>query len=203
MCLRRCAAPLNTPDQGLYSSPPLPAIHDVYDTSGGSFLTGGGNIYSPSLPIDIDVVTPNYNLGPSGWTTVVLQTVTLGTTLDLASVRVTSGGTTRYPIDAALLFTQPLGGFGGVQEDRWFEFHLPGNAESYTFELLASGGSLSFDRVAVDTIWVPGDAPIDEPNPVPEPSSLVLTGAALFIFGMFVLRRKAVMQWCRCAGGES
>src|SRR5262249_26138009 len=36
---------------------------NVYDTSGMSFLTSGGNIYSFSAPTFIEAIVPNYGLG--------------------------------------------------------------------------------------------------------------------------------------------
>ncbi len=160
--------PLNAPDVGSYSLPALPAIHDVSDASGASFLTGGGNIYSFSTPLDVDIVLPNF-ASVGGWTTITLQTVTQGEVMDLDSLRIVLDSVAYTPVDNALLYTVPLGGFGGVQEDRWFEFHLPGNAALYTIEFSAAGSSLSLDKIAVDTAWTSNSTPMDEPSPLVPP----------------------------------
>lgn len=170
------APPLSPPDAGgPWSDPPLPPTQDVHDSSGLSFLTGGGNIYSFSGPTDLHVLVPGHAVGNSGWTTLVLQTTTLGTPVDLSSVRVVVDNQSYTPADQALLRTIPLGGFGGEQQDRWFEFHVPGNAGSYELRFNALGSSMSLDKVAVDTIWTAAAAPIDLANPtIPEPTTSTL-----------------------------
>lgn len=150
-------------------------VADAFDTAGGSFVTGGGNIYSPTAIVDVDVLVPNYAAGAATWTTVLLQTRTQGNSIDPAGVRLSGPGGTLAPVDSALLFVQPLGGFGGNLEDRWFEFIVPGNAASYLLEFAGAASSVSVDKISVDTVWTSAANPLRDPNPVvPEPRAGVL-----------------------------
>lgn len=148
-------------------------VADVVESSGASFITSGGNIYSPTAVTDFDVSVPNFGAAAT-WTTVLVQLRTQGSLLDVSAVRVTGGGGPYAAVDSALLFSQALGGFGGVLEDRWFEFHLPGNAGAYLVEFHAAESSMSLDKLAIDTVWTSAATPIDEPNPVPEPGAIAL-----------------------------
>ncbi len=163
---------------------------NVIDSSGASFVTSGGNIYSPSAIIDIDVQVPNYNAGAALWTTIILQTRTQGSLLDLNSIRIEHNSNTYTPVEQQLMFQQNLGGFGGVLQDRWFEFHLPGNAASYTIQFAGAESSVSLDKVAVDTIWTAAASPINEPQPVPEPAGLALAITAACSIWFVKHRRK-------------
>lgn len=159
---------------------------DVYDTSGGSFVTSGGNIYSFSVPGQIDVLIPDSGLGASHYTTVVFQLRTQGTEADYSSIRLTyNDGTDEHtlsPVDSAELFREGLGGFGGALVDAWFEFHIPYSPASYLIEFEALSSSMSLDCIAVDSITTTAALGfVNEPNPVPEPASLALlaTGTVL------------------------
>lgn len=165
-----------SPPAAVVDAPPFNpnGAANVFDSSGGSFITSGGNIYSFSVPTDIHVTVPNYAAGAATFTTLILQTRTQGTPMDLSTVSLVAGANTYTPVSSALLFSQTLGGFGGLLEDRWFEFQVPGNAASYAFEFKAEESSMSLDRVAVDTIWTSAAQPVLEPNPVPEPATVVL-----------------------------
>jgi hypothetical protein len=127
----------------------------------GAFLTGGGNIYSFSTPVRFDVTVPDFDLGTSFFTTAVLQIRTLGTLLDLDSV--TFNGIA--PDSSQLLSSTPLGGFGGVLEDRLFRWNnVSGNVGLNEFAFASAQSSLSLDRLSIDTVA----------HPIPEPSSLAL-----------------------------
>ena len=150
--------PPNVPDIGLFNpNSPANGVPNVRDTSGGSFLTGGGNIYSFSVATDIDVIVPNYALGDWFHTTVILQTRTQGSEIAYASARI---GTVA-PVAQQELFREPVGGpFGdSFTVDYFFRWELPGNLNSYTLEFPASASSMSLDRVAVNTLaLLEGDA---------------------------------------------
>lgn len=128
---------------------------DVYDTSGTSFITGGGNIYSFSAPTNIHAVIPGYDLGGSHATTVLFQLRTQGTEVDPASVNI--GGI--LPVETAELHRESLGGFGGYLVDTLFRFELTGSALSYGLRFDALESSMSTDRVAIDTFTTLVPAP--------------------------------------------
>ncbi|GMU24234.1 MAG: hypothetical protein AMXMBFR13_43100 [Phycisphaerae bacterium] len=159
----------NMPDIGWLNPNGTP---DLFDTSGGSFVTGSGNIYSPTSVLDLRVVVPDY-ARTGDVTTVILQTRTNGSEIDFDTVRI--GGTGFE--DRGELLRQPLGGFGGFAVETWLKFELPYSASSFTVEFKASGTSMSLDRVAVDTITASSFVP--EPNPVPEPLTGVLLASGL------------------------
>ena len=171
------AAPFNTA-----------GVANLVDTSGGSFVTSGGNIYSPTAVVSVDATVPNFDAPTAQWTTVVLQTRTQGTAVDLSTVQLTADSVVYQPIDSALVFTQVLGGFGGTLEDRWFQFVVPGNSASYLIEFNAPSSSMSLDKVSVDTFWTAAQTPIVEPNPVPEPATwlTLLCGGLALLVGRFL-----------------
>ena len=157
---------------------PNAGVANLIDTSGGSFVTGGGNIYSPGSVISVDADVPSYGLGAGYDTTVLFQLRSLGNEADYDTVRLTyeDGDGTPQTINALSrqeLERVALGGFGGSQVDSLFVFDVPFSPESFTIEFEAAGTSLSVDRVAVDTLT----------SVVPEPSGAIglLTGVgALF-----------------------
>lgn len=158
---------------------PNPSKANVYDTSGGSFVTGGGNIYSFAVATLNDADVPSYGLGASATTEVLFQVRTLGTELDYNNVRLDyNDGTT----DQTISFTErqelervTLGGFGGSQVDTLFRFTIPYGPNTFKIEFDASGSSMSTDRVSIDTLTA-----------VPEPASLGMLAAG----GLLALRRR-------------
>ncbi len=132
-------------------------VADVFDSSNatsGSFITSTGNIYSPAGFVTPRVVVPNNLDGvaghnPNGWTTLILHVRAAGGLLDFDQF--TLNGSIA-PVATALIATAVVPGLGNRQT--WaVEFKVPGNADVYTFDIIPRGTSLSFDRVAVDTIW--------------------------------------------------
>ncbi len=166
----------NAPDAGLSNPNGAPTLTE---NSGGSFLTGSGNLYSPAAVLDIDVVIPD-EAAAGQVTTVILQTRTLGSEIDYSSINI---GDIGY-VDYAELLREAFPGPGGEAVERWFKFHLPYSASSFTIAFNADGSSMSLDRVTVDTITSTSYVP--EPNPVPEPAALVLALAAAAV----VVRRR-------------
>lgn len=154
----------NAPDVGVFNPNGTPSVADA---SGMSLVTGSGNIYSPTAALHIDVFVPDYAT-PGAVATVILQTRTIGTELDAATLNV--GGLA--PVDQGELLRAPFGGPGGFVVENWFKFHLPTSGPSFTVEFAALGSSMSLDRLAVDSITA-GDY-LPEPNPVPEPVSVLL-----------------------------
>ncbi|GMU23112.1 MAG: hypothetical protein AMXMBFR13_31950 [Phycisphaerae bacterium] len=175
----------NGPDVGSYNPNGTPNLRD---TSGGALLTGSGNIYSPAAVLNIAVEVPDY-AGAGDVTTVILQTRTLGSEIDLGSVQV--GGASAS--DVGELLREPAGGPGGFAVETWFKFLLPYSAAGFTIQFNADGSSMSLDRVAVDTITAATYIP--EPNPVPEPGALVL-----LIMGIALLNGSIGNRKQRAAG---
>lgn len=172
----------------------LPAAN-AYDTSGGSFVTSGGNIYSPAAATRIDVDVPQYDAGAGYATTVLLQVRTQGTEpihVGVDGVRLTypgGGGTTLYPVEQAELSRVALGGFGGSLVDHAYLFRVPAGPASFKVEIDAAGSSMSLDAVAVDAVTTRAAADsllLDGMNravgfvaqPVPEPAAAGVVGAA-------------------------
>lgn len=159
---------------------PNPSKANVYDTSGSSFVTGSGNIYSPSAATLMDADIPSYGLGDGYETSVFFQLRTLGSEVDYDTVRLTySDGANDHTISYASyeeLARVPLGGFGGSRVDSLFRFEAPFSPSTFKIEFDAAGSSMSTDRVAVDTNTVA----------VPEPASLGVLGLA----GLVLARRR-------------
>jgi hypothetical protein len=150
------ASPAGPNDPDVAEINPNAGIGYLFDTSGGSFVTGGGNIYSPSAVLSLDADIPSYGLGAGYGTTVLFQLRSLGNEADYDTVRLTyeDGDGTAQTISALSrqeLERIQLGGFGGSQVDSLFVFDVPFSPESFKIEFDAAGTSLSVDRVAVDT----------------------------------------------------
>jgi hypothetical protein len=123
----------------------------LLETTGGAFITSGGNIYSFAVATQFVVTVPDYALGDAAQSTVVVQIRTLGATVDLSSV--TWNGVVAE--SAELLHEEPLGGFGGFLRDWKFEWNqLAGNPAVNVLEFAAAGSSMSLDRLAVDTLAI-------------------------------------------------
>jgi hypothetical protein len=149
----RSATGGNTPDVGSFAGGVFPGTSpawDVFDTSGQSFVTGGGNIYAPAAVTNITVRVPNFGLGAGWTTTVLLQVRTLGTEVDPASVLLDGAA----PVSSRELFRETFGGPGGFRVDTLYRFEVAGNADGYSIRFDAASSSMSLDRVAVDTFTV-------------------------------------------------
>ncbi|WP_254508784.1 cadherin domain-containing protein [Anatilimnocola floriformis] len=131
---------------------------NAFDTTAatdGAFVTGGGNIYSPTGVVTPRIVVPNNIDGvagnnANGYTTILVQVKNGGTELNPDSIFLNG---TVSPTEYALIART---GSGMGASDTWaFEFVVPGNADQYTIDFAARESSFSLDRVSVDTIWNP------------------------------------------------
>jgi len=147
------------------------------ELTGSAFVTGGGNIYSPTVATSFTVSIPDFNLGSGYVTNVVIQIRTQGDEVDTSSMLFNGVAAN----SATLLFTQALGGFGGTLEDWEFVFtNVPSNLLVDTITFHAAESSMSLDKFSVDTQAVA----------VPEAGSLVMVGAAA-VAVLGVARRRA------------
>ncbi len=158
------ATSANSPDVGSFG----PAGATLTESSGGSsgaFISGSGNIYSFSGATTFDLVIPAYQLGEGYKSQVTLQTVTLGTELNLNSVRLSYDGGSQRTLPTAIeeLSRTALGGFGGDLVSTLFTWQVTGNPADFHLQFAASDSSLSLDQVVIDTfasvaeVELPGD----------------------------------------------
>lgn len=164
----------NTPD---VANSNVNGTANVVETSGGSFVTSGGNIYSFSVPTFFTVTVPDFDLGSGYVTNAVVQIRTQGTPVDTTSVLFNGVAAN----SATLLYTEALGGFGGALEDWKFIYTgVLSNLAVDTITFNATGSSLSLDRVSVDT----------QATAVPEAGSLVLGGLVSVVAACVIRRRR-------------
>jgi hypothetical protein len=139
----------------------------VTETTGGAFLTGGGNIYSFAVPTDFLINTAGLASVADVW----LRTATLGTA-PLISATLNGVAATRVETFAA-----SLGGFGGDEKEWFWKWSGFAPAATYTFNFTASGSSMSLDQAAVFAA------------PVPEPGEWAMLLAGLGLVGTIARRR--------------
>ncbi|MEM8876105.1 MAG: hypothetical protein AAGD32_17815 [Planctomycetota bacterium] len=183
----------NLPDVGQFPST-LPSgwtTPDVVETSGTSFVTSGGNIYSFSAATEFEVTIPSY--GPqnglrdrSSGTTVLVQARTLGNEMDYESMRI--GGFD--PVEIVELNRDAVGGtFGGTLVDTLFRFEIPDSRNEYLIEFEAIASSMSLDRLSIDTLTfdtlriAQSDA-VRVFGPVPSPGTATAAAALLAMGGV-------------------
>jgi hypothetical protein len=146
-------------------------------------VTGTNNLYSgffPGAAFDIAVrVVPDGAIGAAGWTTVVFQLrENAGTplspfTLDgLPPVEFRSG---------------PTGPGGRIEH--WYEWHLPGSRPFYSVSVLSPGPHAAIDALIVDTIFTPGDTPIDVVVPEPAAARVAVCGLLAILGISWATRR--------------
>ena len=167
----------STPDLGGVNAN---GVATLTETTGTPFLTGGGNIYSPTTATSFLVTVPEADIpAPAHHVTAVVQTRTLGNALDGTSFLLNGVA----PVDSAELSRETLGGaFGGTLLDNWYLFNVPyaafgdgdGVSDLLTLTFDTGGAtSVSLDQLSIDTALRPFGF-FAEPNPIPEPASLSL-----------------------------
>lgn len=150
----------------------------VIETSGGSFITGGGNIYSFAVATEFTTTLSGAEPVVEGTRTVVTRFKTLGTILADDSVLLTVNGTQYEPISTSLLYDLPLGGMGGNDQEKIFVWTVPDG--DYTFNFNATESSMSLSRFATYA---------SDMTPVPEPSTCVLFGISTAV-ALYMARRR-------------
>ena len=151
-------------------------VASVQETSGGAFLTGGGNIYSFSGATSF---TATLSGSTSGLFDVYLRIGTLGT---LASTTATLNG---ISASSVLQFNEDqgtvMGGATAEQELYWKWSNVTASS-LYTFQFNSSSSSMSLDQVALAAISVP------TVTAVPEPEAYSMMGLGLGLMAFSVRR---------------
>jgi hypothetical protein len=143
----------------------------VTELSGASFVTGGGNIYSVAAANSFTLAFQNRGELPFR---VALQTRTLGTALDPASILLNGVA----PDARQELGRVTLGGFGGTQLDNLFVWNVA-SGRDLTLAFAAAASHMSLDALTLDAA------------PVPVPAAVWLLGSALLGLGSRARRRQA------------
>lgn len=171
-----------TPDLGSFNT----STALLTENSGGAFVTGGGNIYSFSSIVDIDVVLLPTSLA-AGRYTVALQLSVLGGDVSDSSILLGGLAYTRKTVLATgSSSAPPVGGSStGIDNEYlyiWEDVDFPIANFPVTLEFNALGTSMSLDAVMVDV----GPAPaIIDPEPEPEPTPVPIPGAGVLLsFGL-------------------
>lgn len=142
----------------------------VAETSGGAFVTGGGNLYSPSVATTF---TATLTGGGSGLWDVYLRLSSLGTT---ASTTATLNGVAAAAVES---FAENIsGGFGGTEQEVYWKWTVAA-APTYTFAFNASSSSMSLDQLGLYAVQA-----------VPEPETYALFGAGLLALGLLRRQRR-------------
>ncbi|MEM1355548.1 MAG: PEP-CTERM sorting domain-containing protein [Planctomycetota bacterium] len=169
----------------------IPVITDLnpdLGTAGGSFITNNGadhqsssfNYYSGGSSVD-ETITFDAATGPGGFTTVIVQGITLFGALG-APIQFSEINGFAPVVNEQIPF--PDGNAAG-KGSFFVKYEIPGSiAASSSFDI--DGGSFtSFDKFTVDTQWsATGFAP--DTALVPEPGSIALLGLG----GLLALRRR-------------
>lgn len=160
-------------------------------TDGGSFVTtngephrsGSANYYAFGGSVAEDITFTAPGVGPDGYTTVIVQALTL---FGGWSNELTFG-----PIDGVspTLEVLKLDGTNAAGAGQLFvKYEIPGAVTTPTFSLSAAPGHTSFGLVTVDAAWSLDGFAADTAIHTPEPTSAVI---ALVGFAGAMLRRRS------------
>jgi hypothetical protein len=164
----------NTPDIGSFG----PAPQSVTETTGASFLTSGGNIYSPFAATVFDVGVTGYSALEDTVRSLALRVATLGTGLDASSVLLNGSAAT---VTSQAYNEVITGGFGGGESEWLFIWEGVDDSLTYQFNFNAEETSLSVDQLAVYS---------SAASVVPIPAAAWLFGSALMGMGGLARRSK-------------
>jgi len=158
----------NAPDVAEVNPQGVANAYDSGSPASGSFLTGGGNIYSFSAVIKPRAIVPGYDV--TGPTKFLVQVRTQGQEIDVDDL--TLGGVAIDSLDDysyVELSRVDLGGFGGFAIDHAWAFTSPGDAASFQLDWGWAVSSASLDVLSIDT----------QAMAVPEPAGVCLLAIGL------------------------
>lgn len=158
------------------ATPDIAGAASVTETTGGSFLTGGGNIYSPFVAT---AFTATLAGGGTGLYDVWLRIETLGE-LPLAVAKLNDlPGTLTETFSEDTTIVTPGGASTSHEKEWYWKWTVPA-ASSYEFKFGASAASMSLDQLALYV--APAAA-------VPEPQTYALFAVGLGLIGVIARRR--------------
>jgi len=147
---------------------------DAFDSAApasGSFITSGGNIYSPNTVIKPRVTVPGYALSDHE-TRFLVQVISQGGQIDTTDLWLDGVPVSSLPgYSYTELSRTVLGGFGGFKIEHAWTFTARADASSFQLDWGWNVESASLDQIAVDTFAVR----------VPEPSMWVAANAVVAV----------------------
>ncbi len=157
------------------STPDLGTDGGAFNTTNGeSHRSGSGNYYAFGGSVAEDITFTAPGSGPGGYTTVIVQAVTL---FGGWSNELTFG-----PIDGVspTLEVLQLDGVNAAGAGQFFvKYEVPGVVAAPTFSLSADPGHTSFGEFTVDAFWSLDGYATDTAVHTPEPTSAVIALVAI------------------------
>lgn len=154
----------------------------VKETTGSSFVTSGGNIYSFSAAT---AFTATLSGATTGLFDVYLRIATVGTT---ANTLATLNGVNATSVIQLNESQGDFGGFGtSYEQEVYWKWTDVSAASLYTFKFTSASSSMSLDQVALATVAVQSVTPVPEP----ETYSMMALGLGLMAFAARRSSKKA------------
>lgn len=160
----------NAPDVASINPAGTANLIDSAAPASGSFVTGGGNLYSFGGVIVPRITIPQSGDVAPGGTQVLLQFKVIGAAMATDQLLVNGiSASNLADYSYQLLSSVPVsGGFGGATEEHAWFFTVPGHPSVITIDVNTGFSSVSLDVVSVDTAVI-----------VPEPMGAPLLGICL------------------------
>jgi len=168
----------STPDVSLIGS----GSYTVSETTGGAFLTSGGNIYSPAAATAFNFVADSLGGNPTGTRDVYLRLASVGSFDDTLQRSFTNFKLNGVDGVYSQLFKETItGGFGGEEVEGLVVWEDAPNNQPLTFTWEAIGDSVSLDQLSLDVGAV---------SAVPVPAAAYLMASGLAGLAALVRRKQ-------------